>query len=132
MTNLDRPKVLTADRKIFSKKVLTKQIKYDIIKVQKTKENKKMKNLICGIVVTVLTLIALGIGGDIENHYTVNAKVVSVNSYEIIFEDENGEWWSWEEENPTAQIGAECKLKMYINGTDRNIYDDEIVKISWK
>lgn len=90
----------------------------------------KAKDIIIVVVFGLGFLIGLGIIGNIETHYTIEAEVIETNKYETTFEDKRGELWIWE--NKTTDDftkGEKVKLYMDNNFTNNKIKDDKIVKI---
>lgn len=86
-----------------------------------------MKKTIVGfILMTTILIIAPGITGYIETHYTREAKVTEVTGGNIIVEDTTNNVWSFE--GSGFIVGDKVILKMDNSCTD-SIYDDVIVKV---
>ena len=80
-------------------------------------------------ILTLLVLISLvGVAGYIEHNYTRDYCVaVEVTDTGVIFEDQCGYTWYWEEEG--FEIGDVVDLKMYDNCSSAYIDDDVITRI---
>ena len=77
-------------------------------------------------VAVLLAIIVLG--GYIECNYTrEDCVVVEASPTGAVFEDKCGFTWYWEEEG--FEVGDVVDLKMYNNGTNNCIDDDEIKKV---
>lgn len=78
-------------------------------------------------------LISFGIffASYIESHYSRNATIIDQETATLyLAEDETGNLWEFE--GSGFSIGDKVVLQMNNNGTDSNIYDDEVVKVRLK
>lgn len=128
-------------RKKKKKKILTKKENNAIMNIVKRKEMIKMKKLkdylvyenIVGLGLFLsLLIIAPGIIGNYENHYTrKDCTVVEITDTYVTAVDEFGDEWSWyikEKENLSLDLGDKVDLKIFNSFTD-TWQDDEVVKI---
>lgn len=78
----------------------------------------------------IMFFVVIGLVGNIETHYTREAKVVSVSNGVATFECSCGYLWDWELENGESfRKGDDVTLVMHTNYTDNTITDDVIEKI---
>ena len=97
--------------------------------------NKRMNNTIYKTVTNVITIvliifcfvIAPGITGWIDTHYTMTCKVDSIENEIITVVDETGNLWDFYGEG--LQKGDSVEVVFFNNATYNDRYDDEIVKI---
>ena len=93
-----------------------------------------MKNKVMGIIGLLVIIIAFGLVGHIETHYTrKDCTVVEVEQRLITVVDKCGYEWCYymdsEDYADVPSIGTKVDLKMFTAYTDNTIEDDEIVKI---
>lgn len=65
--------------------------------------------------------------GFVENNYTRTVVVQKVEGTEVVVKDYYGHQWVFEGEGFTEK--QEIKVLMNNNDTDRNVLDDEIVRV---
>jgi len=92
-----------------------------------TKFEKKFGGILLVLIIVGVVLI----GGYIETHYTIKAKVADVTNEVVTFEDnKTGNLWQWKiEEGESWTLGENVKLSMNTNCTD-GIKDDYICRIT--
>ena len=128
-------------RKKKKKKILTKEENNVIMNIVKRKEMIKMKKLkdylvyenIVGFgLFLLLFIIAPGIIGNYENHYTrKDCTVIEITDTYVTVVDEFGDEWSWyieEKENLSLDFGDKVDLKIFNSFTD-TWQDDKVVKV---
>jgi hypothetical protein len=84
---------------------------------------KKVKGLLVGMVLWVALMGCM----FIEQHYTRTVEVVRVEGQEITIEDDNNYQWKFFGEG--FKEGQRIKVLMNTNTTNRNVLDDEIVRV---
>ena len=84
---------------------------------------KVLKGLVIGIVIIGVLMIC----GFVESHYTRTVVVQKVEGTEVVDEDYYGHQWAFKGEEFTEK--QEIKVLMNNNNTDRNVLDDEIVRV---
>ena len=84
---------------------------------------KKIKGI--GVVLVLVGL--LWVCSLVEQHYTRTVEVVRVEGQEITVEDNYNHQWKFFGEG--FEEGQRIKVLMNTNTTDRNILDDEIVRV---
>ena len=78
----------------------------------------------------VVMIVVFGLVVAIDNNYTRECRVDSVENGVVTFVDTCGYKWEWElEEGETFQVNEEVKLLMNKNVTDNNITDDYIQRV---
>lgn len=91
---------------------------------------KEVLRVVCGLGLMVGFFLLIGFVGNIETHYTRDAKVVSIDGNVVTFECECGYLWDWEKENyESYRKGDKVTLKMFTSGTDSVITDDTIEEV---
>jgi hypothetical protein len=85
-----------------------------------------MRKIKVVLVVVMLGLLLL-VGCFVEQHYTRKVEVVRVEGQEITVEDDYNHQWKFSGEG--FEEGQEIRVLMNTNTTDRNILDDEIVRV---
>jgi hypothetical protein len=80
-----------------------------------------------GVLVVVTLGLLLWVGCLVEQHYTRKVEVVKVEGQEITVEDDYNHQWKFFGEG--FEEGQEIRVLMNTNTTDRNILDDEIVRV---
>lgn len=80
-----------------------------------------------GVLVVVMLGLFLLVGCFVEQHYTRKVEVVKVKGQEITVEDNYNHQWKFFGEG--FEEGQEIRVLMNTNTTDRNILDDEIVRV---
>ena len=84
---------------------------------------KVLKGMLIGMVI-----IGVLIGCEfVANNYTRTVVVQKVEGTEVVVEDYYGHQWTFEGEG--FKENQEIKVLMNNNNTDRNILDDEIVRV---
>lgn len=87
-----------------------------------------MRNVIEKIKIVVVLLILISsfcLVGFVECHYEKQGFIYKIENEEVHFIDERGEEWIITSDIPYV-IGEDVKIIFYTNGTDSNIYDDEV------
>ena len=84
---------------------------------------KVLKGLVIGIIIIGVLIVC----GFVESHYTRTVVVQKVEGTEVVVEDCYGHQWTFEGEEFTEK--QEIKVLMNNNNTDRNVLDDEIVRV---
>lgn len=87
---------------------------------------KMIKDIVCGVLIMVITLGIMGWAGYMETTYDLQGTVLSHEGNIWYIEDSRGEVWEYE--SVALADGEEVKITFFDNYTHR-IYDDEIVKI---
>lgn len=78
----------------------------------------------------VMFIIAPGIAGNIETHYTrKDCTVIEITEDYMIAIDTFGHEWSWYIDGTDLEIGDTVDLKIFNGYTDNIFSDDEVVKI---
>lgn len=82
-----------------------------------------------GLIVMLVIIGIAGLAGTAENHYKMDATVYSVETDEVVFEDETGNLFSILETDTTYKVGDNVRIKFDANNTIDNRKDDKIVKV---
>lgn len=85
-----------------------------------------IKDIVCGVLIMVITLGMMGWAGYMETTYDLQGTVVECHANMVTVEDTRGHLWEYETEKVSK--GDNVKITFFDNHTHR-IYDDEIVKI---
>lgn len=79
--------------------------------------------------IAMLTLLVVvpTLASYFDTHYTREAEVIEVFGDAVAAIDKQGNVWEFEADN--LKVGQMVTLKMYTNGTDHKITDDEVIGI---
>lgn len=89
--------------------------------------NKKVLEILKGIVVTVVIFGSFALVSYVEGHDSRNAKVTDIKGSEIIVVDETDNVWSFYGDG--YEVGQNVKLIVDNNHTYNKLSDDEIIKV---
>lgn len=84
---------------------------------------RKIKELFVGAMVMVGFFGIMGLAGNLETTYNMDAEVIQ----EGVLLDARGDIWDFEDDN--FKVGDKVKVTFFDNYTINKISDDEIVKI---
>lgn len=91
---------------------------------------KRAKEIIMGLVALIIIVVAFGIVGHVETHYTrKDCKVVETSGKAVYVVDNTGNEWCYVADEEVPKIGTKVDLKMFTAYTDNTIDDDEIVEV---
>lgn len=91
---------------------------------------KRAKEVIMGLVALTIIVIAFGIVGHVETHYTrKDCKVVETSGKAVYVVDNTGNEWCYVADEEVPKVGTKVDLKMFTAYTDNTIDDDEIVEV---
>lgn len=91
---------------------------------------KRAKEVIMGLVALTIIVVAFGIVGHVETHYTrKDCKVVEISGKAVYVVDNTGNEWCYVADEEAPKVGTKVDLKMFTAYTDNTIDDDEIVEV---
>lgn len=91
---------------------------------------KRAKEVIMGLVALIIIVVAFGIVGHVETHYTrKDCKVVEISGKAVYVVDNTGNEWCYVADEEVPKVGTKVDLKMFTAYTDNTIDDDEIVEV---
>ena len=91
---------------------------------------KRAKEVIMGLVALTIIVVAFGIVGHVETHYTrKDCKVVETSGKAVYVVDNTGNEWCYVADEEVPKVGTKVDLKMFTAYTDNKINDDEIVEV---
>lgn len=82
-----------------------------------------------GVAVFFMMLVAPAIAGTIQCHYDLEATIIEVNDECVTAKDNMGHKWDFNGND--YSVGEKVRLKMFTNYTDSNIYDDQVIGVSY-
>ena len=84
---------------------------------------RKIKEFFVGAMVMVCFFALMGLAGNLETTYNMDAEVIQ----EGVLLDARGDIWDFEDDN--FKVGDKVKVTFFDNYTINKISDDEIVKM---
>ena len=91
---------------------------------------KRAKEVIIGLVALTIIVVAFGIVGHVETHYTrKDCKVVETSGKAVYVVDNTGNEWCYVADEEVPKVGTKVDLKMFTAYTYNTINDDEIVEV---
>ena len=93
--------------------------------------SKKTKNILKGVLITIVVVVVLILFNTFYHSYSVEAKVYQIEEEIITFEDMRGHCWQWikEEDEEEYKEREEVVILFYDNNTIEEPTDDIIVRI---
>lgn len=95
--------------------------------MKRARRVERTQTAIYGTIFFLLVFGGLGIVGNVETHYHVEATVAAIDKDEIILRTKSGEEWAFYGDGFT--VGDKVRATFFTNYTDSNRLDDEIVSV---